>query len=92
MKFPTLMYRVPGPFRRPGGLTFNTIGASDAEDFARFLGAGWYPSLNSALGLESHDMPVEEKPKRGRKRARTDVGQFQADDPATPDVNEAWKE
>ena len=25
-----------------------------------------------------------------RKRARTDAGKFQADDPATPDVNEAW--
>lgn len=57
MKFPTLMYRVPGPFRRPGGLTFNTIGASDAEEFARLLGNGWHPSLDAALGLEDHDMP-----------------------------------
>lgn len=27
-----------------------------------------------------------------RKRARTDEGQFQADDPNTPEVNEAWVE
>jgi hypothetical protein len=27
-----------------------------------------------------------------RKRARTDKGQFQGDDPATPEVNEAWVE
>lgn len=26
-----------------------------------------------------------------RRRARTDEGQFQADDPKTPDVNEAWE-
>ena len=25
-----------------------------------------------------------------RKRARTDEGKFQGDDPATPEVNEAW--
>lgn len=27
-----------------------------------------------------------------RKRARTPKGQFQGDDPTTPDVNEAWVE
>lgn len=57
MKFPTLMYRVPGPFRRPGGVTFNTIGASDAREFDRLLGAGWHASLDAALGLEDFDMP-----------------------------------
>ena len=32
---------------------------------------------------------VEEAPKP-RRRARAAKGRFQADDPATPDVNEAW--
>jgi hypothetical protein len=29
---------------------------------------------------------------KGRKRARTVEGQFQADDPATPEKDEAWVE
>jgi hypothetical protein len=35
---------------------------------------------------------VEAKPKKKAKRAREEDGQFQADDPTTPDVNEAWEE
>ena len=27
-----------------------------------------------------------------RKRARTEDGAFRADDPSTPDINEAWEE
>jgi len=34
--------------------------------------------------------PVAEA--KGRRRARTAEGQFQADDPATPDKDEAWVE
>ena len=30
-------------------------------------------------------------PPKPRKRAHKDNGQFQADDPATPEVNEAWQ-
>jgi hypothetical protein len=29
---------------------------------------------------------------KGRRRARADKGRFQGDDPATPEVNEAWAE
>lgn len=29
---------------------------------------------------------------KGRRRARTAEGKFQADDPATPDKDEAWEE
>lgn len=31
-------------------------------------------------------------PAKGRRRARADAGKFKADDPATPDVNEAWSD
>jgi len=33
----------------------------------------------------------EDKPKRKRKRARTKGGRYKADNPATKDVNEAWR-
>lgn len=35
--------------------------------------------------------PAAKKAAPKRKRARTDVGQFQADDPSTPE-NEAWEQ
>lgn len=37
--------------------------------------------------------PAEEQPRRSsrsKRRSRHDDGQFKGDDPATPDVNEAW--
>jgi len=37
-------------------------------------------------------MPEEtNKPRPARRRARKADGQFKGDDPATPDVNEAWE-
>ena len=40
-----------------------------------------------AAELEKQDKP---KAKAAPKRARTAKGQLKADDPSTPDVNEAW--
>lgn len=34
----------------------------------------------------------QKAPVRGKRRARVESGKFQADDPATPDVNEAWQD
>ena len=31
------------------------------------------------------------EPKETKKRARTSTGHYKADDPSTPDVNEAWE-
>jgi hypothetical protein len=36
--------------------------------------------------------PEPEARPRKRSRARTETGQYQGDDPGTPDVNEAWTE
>jgi hypothetical protein len=36
--------------------------------------------------------PEPEAQPRKRSRARTGKGQYQGDDPGTPDVNEAWAE
>jgi hypothetical protein len=35
--------------------------------------------------------PAEGTPAKPRRRARTDRGAFQADDPATPDIDEAYE-
>jgi hypothetical protein len=84
----TMLYQSPGHKTRPEG----TYGWKifDDGDVEAALKAGW--SKNAREAIEAASKPVAEKPKRGRKRARTDDGQFKADDPATPDVNEAWEE
>lgn len=37
------------------------------------------------------EVPAKVAPKK-KKRARDEDGHFKADDPSTPDVNEAWEE
>lgn len=37
------------------------------------------------------EAPVQRTSSKSRRRARQDDGQFKADDPATPAVNEAWE-
>lgn len=49
MSFPTLLYRTPGTFRRPNGVTFDTIGAADADAYAELLAKGWHPTLEAAI-------------------------------------------
>ena len=54
------------------------------------------PALISAgeIIVEEIEEPViEEKPKpKAKKRAKNNDGTFKADDPSTPDVNEAWEQ
>ena len=84
----TMLYQSPGQkVRRDGTFGWKIFNDGDVE---AALSAGWVKTPREAI--EAASKPVDEKPKRNRKRARTDVGQFQADDPATPDVNEAWEE
>ena len=48
--FPTIMYRVPGPFKKPRGGTYATRGAADQEAFDELTAKGWFPSYEAALG------------------------------------------
>ena len=48
--FPTIMYRVPGPFKKPRGGTYGTRGAADQEAFDELTAKGWFPSYEEALG------------------------------------------
>lgn len=87
----TMLFQSPGPKVRPDG-TYGWKIFNDSEVDAA-LKNGWHKSPIAAIAaIEAEAKPVEEKPKRGRKRARTDEGRFQGDDKSTPDVNEAWEE
>jgi hypothetical protein len=46
--------------------------------------------LGKAVATSEPPAPQPEPEPRKRSRARTGRGQYQGDDPGTPDVNEAW--
>ena len=46
--FPTIMYRVPGPHKKPRGGTYKTTGAADKAEFDELLKKGWFPSYEEA--------------------------------------------
>lgn len=46
--FPTIMYRVPGPHKKPRGGTYGYRGADDQEAFDALLAKGWFPSYEEA--------------------------------------------
>jgi hypothetical protein len=84
----TMLFKSPGHKVRPDGTYKGQI--FDDANVEAALKDGWSKTPRAAI--EAASAPVEEKPKRTRKRAHTDNGQFQADDPSTPAVNEAWEE
>lgn len=47
--FPTILYRTPGPYRKPGGETYDTEGAADQETFDALTAKGWFPSYQEAV-------------------------------------------
>ena len=49
MDFPTIMYRVPGPHKKPRGGTYAYRGAEDQEAFDALISKGWFPSYDEAV-------------------------------------------
>ena len=47
--FPTILYRVPGPHKKPRGGTYKTIGATDQDAFDDLTSKGWFPSYEAAI-------------------------------------------
>jgi hypothetical protein len=47
--FPTIMYRTPGPHKKPRGGTYAYKGASDQAEFDELLAKGWSASYEDAL-------------------------------------------
>jgi hypothetical protein len=58
--FPTIMNRVPGPFKKPRGGTYGTRGAADQEEFDALTAKGWFPSYEAALGGKKAAKAVDE--------------------------------
>jgi hypothetical protein len=48
--FPTILYRTPGPFKKPRGGTYATIGCEDKEAFDALIAKGWFTSYEEAKG------------------------------------------
>jgi hypothetical protein len=47
--FPTILYKTPGPHKKPRGGTYKTTGAADKEQFDALLKQGWFPSYEEAV-------------------------------------------
>ena len=89
-----MLYKSPGNPKHPDHIkikddVIDYIVVEDA-DVEGALKDGWAASPEEAIkGVKKAPAKRKSTP---RKRARTEEGQFQADDPATPDVNEAFEE
>ena len=46
--FPTILYKTPGPHKKPRGGTYKTTGAADKAEFDALLKQGWFPSYEEA--------------------------------------------
>jgi hypothetical protein len=47
--FPTILYKTPGPHKKPRGGTYKTTGAADKTEFDALLKQGWFPSYEEAV-------------------------------------------
>jgi len=58
-EFPALVYKAAGKYVRPNG-TYDFTGVVDAEDLAKKLADGWYPSIEAAVEAKKpQQKPVE---------------------------------
>jgi hypothetical protein len=58
--FPTIMYRTPGPHKRPRGGTYGYKGAADQAEFDDLIARGWFPSYDEAVSGKTAPKVVEE--------------------------------
>jgi len=59
MSFPTIMYRVPGPHKKPRGGTYAYRGAEDKAEFDALLKKGWFPSYEEAAAGKTAKKIIE---------------------------------
>ena len=74
-----IVYRVPGKHFGPNGKSYDFIPVESEDELNQRLKDGWFNTLEEAVN-GTHG-----------KRARNDDGEFVGDNPATPDVNEAYE-
>jgi hypothetical protein len=46
--FPTILYRTPGPHKKPRAGTYAYTGAADLNEFDALTAKGWFPSYEEA--------------------------------------------
>ena len=75
MDFPTIMYRVPGPHKKPRGGTYAYRGADDQETFDALRAKGWFPSYEEAVigqcVIKGTDNPIDETSAPTREELET---------------------
>ena len=67
--FPTILYRTPGPHKKPRGKTYAFISAADKESFDALIAKGWSASYEDALIAAQ---PLKPKAKAAEKSAEID--------------------
>lgn len=61
VKFPTIVYKVPGEHHREGG-TYSYAPAKDESQFNELIKSGWFPTLQEAVKGEPAEAVIDEKP------------------------------
>ena len=57
--FPTIVYRTPGPHKKPRGLSYGYRNAADKEAFDALIAKGWSASYEDAVGQKPKTKAVE---------------------------------
>lgn len=90
--FPTMLYRSPGPHKKPSGGTYAYTGAKTREEFDEKLAAGWFPSSAEAITAAGDkattpkkiaDWRIKLKAKKNKKRKPSKPLGWKQPDPAT---------
>ncbi len=55
IEFPTIVYRVPGPYKAPGGKgrTYDYHGAQDKAEFDKLTADGWFETIAAAQDAQA---------------------------------------
>jgi len=61
--FPTMLYKSPGIYTKPGGGTYSFIGIQTQEEFDEKLAAGWFTSSGEAITAAGDKATPPSKPK-----------------------------
>lgn len=68
--FPTILFRIPGPHKKPRGLTYGYAGAEDQAQFDALIAKGWSASYEAAAAkLDKKPKAVEIDEVSGPSRA-----------------------
>jgi hypothetical protein len=63
VSFPTMLYKSPGIYKKPGGGTYTYINIQTQEEFDAKLDAGWFESSAEAIEAAGENATPAGKPK-----------------------------